>query len=71
MGNTVRNNQREKSRMKQGRTCSHAPAAFPIIQTTGAGIAKQAIAKTEPQESKRYCTSEIAANIVYIIKALA
>lgn len=45
LGNIMRNNQREKSRMKQGRTSSPAPAAFPITQGTEAAIAKQAITK--------------------------
>lgn len=71
MGNIIRNNQREKSRMEQGRTSSHAPAAFSIIRDTGAAIAKQAITKTKPQKAKHCYTSKIGANIVYIIAVLA
>lgn len=57
--------------MEQGRTSSHAPAAFSIIRDTGAAIAKQAITKTKPQKAKHCYTSKIGANIVYIIAVLA
>lgn len=70
VGNMRRHNQREKSGTKHGRTCSRAPAAFPITRATWTGLAKWAIAKTEPQEAKRYCTSKIGAKIVYIKAAL-
>lgn len=57
--------------MKQGRTCSYALDAFSIISCLSrAGIEKQSIKKTMPQETRYYYTSKIAANTVYIVIAL-
>lgn len=70
MGNMRRNDQREKCRMKQGRTRFHAPAAFPITRATRARRAKWTITKTKRQETKHNCTSETGVNIVWFTAVL-